>query len=141
MKSSFIAAVMLFAVSILLLCVNNIEKENTENVTRSQLAGQFLHYSSALNDLYGGGTPPDGDVINRISLPDWLPRTAAIQMRVSGGTGYTFTPSYPGLLAQVLQETENSTHFGLTDAAGINTPAGRLSRPAFIPAGYVVYVR
>lgn len=142
MRSSlFFAVALLVAVSILLSCVNDERRENVADVTRAQLAGQFLHYASALNDLYTNGVPADGDVTAKVVLPDWLPQNSLIRIQISAGTGYAFTPSSPGLLSELQLETENSSHFGLSDAAGINTPTGRLARPGFIPAGYVVYVR
>ncbi|HEB4876195.1 TPA: type IV pilus biogenesis protein PilM [Kluyvera ascorbata F0526] len=142
MRSSlFFAAVLLAAVSILLSCVNDANRDGVASVTQAQLSGQFLNYVSAFNDLWNGTTPADGDAAARITLPDWLPRNAGIQLRISGGAGYIYAPSSPGFYAQLLEDTENSSHFGLSDAAGINTPSGRLSRPDFIPSGYVVYVR
>lgn len=142
MKSSiFFAAVLLAAVSILLSCVDSARRENVASVIQGQQAGQFLHYVSAFNDLWTGNTPTDGDAAVRINLPSWLPRSADIQLRISGGAGYVYTPSSPGFYAQLMEDTEYSSHFGMSDAAGINTPSGRLARPDFIPAGYVVYVR
>jgi hypothetical protein len=142
MRSSiFFAAALLAAVSILLSCVNEASRDNVASVTRMQQSGQFLHYVSAFNDLWTGQTPADGDAGTRIALPDWLPRNTGIQLRISGGAGYVYAPSSPGFFAQLMEDTENSSHFGLSEAAGINTPAGRLARPSFIPAGYVVYVR
>lgn len=142
MRSSvFFAVALLAAVSILLSCVNDNSRDGVARVTQEQQAGQFLNYVSALNDLYVSGTPADGDASGRITLPGWLPRNANIQLRISSGVGYVFIPSAPGLYAQLLQDTDNSAHFGLSDTASINTPSGRVSRPNFIPAGYVVYVR
>lgn len=142
MKSSiFFAAALLAAVSILLSCVNGASRDNVASVTQAQLASQFLNYVAAFNELYVSGTPAEGDASTRVSLPGWQPRSSNIQLRISGGTGYVFMPSSPGVYTQLLQATENSAHFGLSDTAGINTPAGRLVRPGFIPAGYVVYVR
>ncbi|WP_208951052.1 type IV pilus biogenesis protein PilM [Rahnella sp. ChDrAdgB13] len=142
MKSSlFFTAVLLAVVSILLSIITDAQTENIAVVTQEQQAAQFLNYVDAFNDLYTSGTPADGDVATRITLPAWQPRNNQIQLRVSGGTGYVFTPSTPGLFALLMQETENSSHFGLSDVTGINTPAGRLARPGFVPTGYVVYVR
>lgn len=142
MRSSiFFAAALLAAVSILLSCVNDASRDGTASVIQAQQAGQFLQYVSAFNDLWTGSTPADGDAVARITLPDWLPRSTSIQLRISGGAGYVYTPSSPGFYAQLMEDTENSSHFGLSDAAGINTPSGRLARPDFIPAGYVVYMR
>ncbi|MBE5254670.1 type IV pilus biogenesis protein PilM [Mixta mediterraneensis] len=142
MKSSlFFAAALIAAVSILLSCVSSTRQEHFDNVKKEQLAGQFLNYVSAFNDLYASGTPADGDAIDRVMLPGWLPKSSTIQLRISNGAGYAFAPASPGLYTQLLHETENSSHFGISDAAGINTPSGRLTRPNFIPAGYVVYVR
>lgn len=128
-------------VSILLSCVNDANRDGVANVTQAQLSGQFLHYVSAFNDLWTSTTPADGDAAARITLPDWLPRNTDIQLRISGGAGYIYAPASPGFYAQLLEDTENSSHFGLSDGDGINTPSGRLARPDFIPAGYVVYVR
>ncbi|WP_313052572.1 type IV pilus biogenesis protein PilM [Pantoea piersonii] len=142
MKSSlFFAAILLAAVSILLSCVNDTSRDGVARVTQEQQVGQFLNYVSAFNDLYASGTPADGDASGRIVLPGWQPRNSNIQLRISSGTGYVFVPSSPGFYAQLIQETETSAHFGISDAAGINTPSGQLPRPGFIPAGYVVYVR
>lgn len=142
MKSSiFFAAALLAAVSILLSCVNNEQREKITEVTIEQQAGQFLNYVAAFNELYASGTPADGDAAGRIALPGWIPRSSNIQLRVSSGTGYVFTATSPGFYSRLLLETEGSSHFGLSDAAGINTPSGRIARPGFIPAGYVVYVR
>lgn len=142
MKSSlFFAAVLLVAASILMSVVNDAQKERVVVVKQEQLALQFLNYVEALNDLFAAGTPADGDVTALVTLPDWQPKTSRIVLRISSGVGYAFLPSSPGLFSQLLQYTENSGHFGLSDVAGINTPAGQLNRPSFIPVGYVVYVR
>jgi len=142
MKSSlFFAAALLAAVSILLSSVSDAQKEGVSVVTQDQLANQFLNYAEALNELYVAGPPSDGDVTARITLPDWQPRNSSIVLRVSGGVGYAFMPSSPGVLSQLLQIAENSAHIGLSDAAAIHTPAGQIARPDFIPSGYVVYVR
>ena len=142
MRSSiFFAAVLLAAVSILLSCSNDKSLNVVASATQAQRAGQFFHYVSAFNELWAGNTPADGDATGRITLPTWLPRDTRIQLRISNGAGYVFTPSSPGLFAQLMEETEYSSHFGLSDTAGINTASGRLVRPTFIPSGYVVYVR
>lgn len=142
MRSSiFFAAALLAAVSILMSCVSDANKNSVADVTQAQLAGQFLNYVSAFNDLFASGTPPDGDAAGRVLLPAWLPRSSVIQLRISRGAGYVYAPSSPGFYARLMEETENSSHFGLADAAGISTPSGRIARPDFIPAGYVVYVR
>ncbi|AVF38204.1 type IV pilus biogenesis protein PilM [Rahnella sikkimica] len=142
MKASlFFTAFFLAAVSILLSVVINIQKETIAVVTQQQLSSLFLNYAEALNDRYLSGTPADGDMTATITLPVWQPRSSQIVVRVSGGVGYIFMPSSPGVLSQLLQDTENSAHIGLSDATGIRTPAGVVPRPSFIPAGYVVYVR
>ncbi|SFF37859.1 PilM protein [Kosakonia radicincitans] len=142
MRSSiFFATVLLAVASILLSCVNDASRNNVASVTQAQQAGQFLNYVSAFNDLWTANAPADGDAAAKVTLPDWLPRNTSIQLRISGGAGYVFAPSSPGLYAQLMDDTENSSHYGLSDAAGINTPSGRLARPDFIPVGYVVYVR
>ncbi len=142
MRSSiFLATVLLTAVSILLSCVNDASRDNVSRVMQEQQAGQFLNYVSSFNDLWTANASEDGDAAARVILPDWLPRNTSIQLRISGGVGYVFTPSSPGLYTQLMNDTENSSHYGLSDENGINTPSGRLARPDFIPAGYVVYVR
>ena len=142
MKSSiFFAAALLVAVSVLMSCVSDKSRDTVADVTQAQLAGQFLNYVSAFNDLWAAGSPADGDASGRVTLPAWLPHNSNIVLRISGGVGYVFTPSSPGFYSQLMQDTENSAHFGMSDTAGINTPTGRLARPSFIPAGYVVYVR
>ena len=142
MRSSVFFAAMLLAVATsCLMFINLSARENVDRVTQGQQAGQFLQYVSAFNNLWTSSTPADGDAAARITLPDWLPRSSTILLRISGGAGYVFMPASPGVYAQLMTDTENSSHFGLSDAAGINTPSGRLARPDFIPAGYVVYVR
>lgn len=140
-SSMFISIILLAAASMLLSFGNDKQRDSTEGARQQQQSGEFLHYVAALNDLYSSGSPADGDVTAIAVLPSWLPHSSAIVLRVSGGQGYAFTPSQPGLYGQILADTENSTHFGITDAAGINTPAGRLTRPDFVPPGCVVYVR
>lgn len=142
MNSSFFFSVLLLAGAAMLLSFGNQkQKDSTDTARLQQQSGEFLHYVAALNDIYISGTPPDGDVTASAVLPTWLPHSAVIVLRVSGGQGYAYAPFVPGLYAQILADTEDSTHFGLADTAGINTPAGRLSRPDFIPPGDVVYVR
>lgn len=137
----FFAILLLTAATIVLSFVNDASRNNVARVTQAQQAGQFINYVYAFNDLWTAKTPADGDAAARIKLPAWQPLNTSIQMRISGGAGYVFTPSSPGFYQQLMEDTENSSHFGLSDAAGINTPAGRLARPDFIPVGYVVYVR
>lgn len=142
MRSSlFFVAVLLAAAGVLMTFINASGSDNSARVLQEQQAGQFLHYVAAFNNLWAVSAPADGDAASKVSLPSWLARNSSIQLRISGGTGYVFAPSSPGFYSQLMQKTENSAHFGLSDAAGINTPSGRLTRPGFIPAGYVVYVR
>lgn len=142
MKSSlYFVAALLAVVSIILSSVSDAQKDGVAVVREEQLSSQFLNYVGALNDLYLTGNASDGDVKSRISLPAWLPKSDSISLRISGGVGYVFMPSSPGVYSQLLQSTENSAHIGLSDVAVIHTPAGQLIRPDFIPSGYVVYVR
>jgi len=142
MKSAifFVTAIITVAY-ILLSSVTTSYKDSVARVIEEQHAGQFLHYVSAFNELWDKGKTADGDASSRIFLPSWLPRDSSIQLRISSGTGYVFMPSVPGFYKQLIQQTDNNAHFGLSDDTGISTPAGRLTRPGFIPAGYVVYVR
>ena len=142
MRSSiFFAASLLAAVSILLSCVNDASRDSVANIKQAQQSGQFLHYVYAFNDLWSDSIPADGDASTRITLPSWLPQNTDIQLRISGGAGYVYTLSSPGFYTQLMEDTENSAHFGLSDSTGINTPSGPLARPDVIPPGYVVYVR
>ncbi|MFR0656171.1 type IV pilus biogenesis protein PilM [Pantoea sp. SIMBA_079] len=142
MKASiFFAAVLTTVAGILSSFINKSHNDNINQVIQAQQAGQFLNYVAAFNNLWAVSAPADGDAASKVSLPSWLTRNSSIQLRISSGTGYVFAPSSPGFYSQLMQKTENSAHFGLSDAAGINTPSGRLTRPGFIPAGYVVYVR
>lgn len=142
MKASiFFVAVLTAVAGILSSFVNTSYNKRFTQVMQEQQVDQFLHYVAAFNSLWTVSAPADGDAASKVSLPSWLARNSSIQLRISGGTGYVFAPSSPGFYSQLMQETENSAHFGLSDAAGINTPSGRLTRPGFIPAGYVVYVR
>ena len=142
MNSSLFFSALLFAlVGTLLYQINISQHDSVAYVTKEQQAGQFLNYVASFNDLYASGTPQDGDARDRVILPEWLPKSNSIQLIINNGAGYVFTPSSPGIYAQLLQETENSAHFGVSDATGINTPSGRISRPDFVPAGYIVYMR
>ncbi|MBP2157395.1 type IV pilus biogenesis protein PilM [Erwinia rhapontici] len=137
----FFGAIFLIAANILLLSNNEDRAEAVSVVTQERTAGMFLNYVEALNKYFISGAIADGDVSTLITLPSWLPRSGDIGLQVIDGVGYVFMPSVPGLLKQVMRETDNSVHFGLSDASGINTPAGILPRPGVIPPGYVVYVR
>lgn len=137
----FLAATLLMAASILLSIVSDMQQSPLAVVKQQQQSSQFLHYVEALDNVLCAAMPTNGDVSDRVTLPAWLPQSSGIALRISGDIAYAFRPAVPGLFSQLLQDTENSTHFGLSDLTGITTPTGWQPRPAFIPVGYVVYLR
>lgn len=101
----------------------------------------FLNYVSAFDTYYSSHANSNGDITKQISLPVWLPSEKSIKMYVDGGYGYVFMPSSKGVLAEVLRATDYSALIGFTDLNSIITANGVIQKPAFIPQGYIVYVR
>lgn len=120
---------------------DNNTRNRIDELRIQNLSGQLINYSNALNDLYANGTPADGDATSRLVLPQWLARSPDIRATIQGGAGFVYMPTSPGLFTQVELETEKSAHFGISDGSGMNTTAGRVNLPSFIPPNYVVYAR
>ncbi|MCW0309931.1 type IV pilus biogenesis protein PilM [Pantoea ananatis] len=137
----FMAIFALMIVSAVTSQSDNNTRNRIDELRIQNLSGQLINYSNALNDLYANGTPADGDATTRLVLPQWLARNPDIRATIQGGAGFVYMPTSPGLFTQVELETEKSAHFGISDGSGMNTTAGRVNLPAFIPPGYVVYAR
>lgn len=137
----YVAIIGLLLVALIVSNSDNNTRNRIDELRIQNLSGQLINYSNALNDLYANGTPADGDATARLVLPQWLARNPDIRATIQGGAGFVYMPTSPGLFTQVELETEKSAHFGISDGSGMNTTAGRVNLPSFIPPGYVVYAR
>ncbi|EGH9360821.1 type IV pilus biogenesis protein PilM [Salmonella enterica] len=109
--------------------------------SRESNAALFLNYVTAFDSYFLNNGSATGDVTTKITLPMWLPNDGSIRMYISGGYGYVFMPSSSGLLSEIMKSTDNSLLVGFSDSTSIVTLGGRISKPAFIPPGYIVYLR
>lgn len=115
------------------------EEYNTS--LRMNKTATFLHYVSAFDSYYAANSTGSGDVSNNVGLPVWLPADSTIRMYISGGNGYVYMPSASGVLSEVMKATDYSYLVGYSDSSSIIMLSGKLPKPSFIPAGYIVYVR
>lgn len=104
-------------------------------------ANVFLKYSFAFDEYYASNNSATGDVTNQVKLPSWIAVDPTIRAYISNGVGYVFMPLTTGLFSTVLADTSNSSMIGISDSGYITTVSGKLSKPSFIPSGYIVYVR
>ncbi|HCA7081261.1 TPA: type IV pilus biogenesis protein PilM [Citrobacter sedlakii] len=139
MKSLFVVALCLLAVAI----YQNSLEGNDSYIKSIKLnkVSLFLNYTSVFDDYYLSNANANGDVTNKVTLPVWLPVDNTIKMYVNSGYGYVFMPSASGVLSELLRATDNSALIGFSDNDSITTLSGKIAKPAFIPAGYIVYVR
>lgn len=119
----------------------NNSRESYNESLRTNKALLFLNYTSAFDTYYPGKDSPDGDVTSKVILPDWLPKDSAIKMYIGGGYGYVCMPSESGVLAEIMKATDYSALVGVSNNTVITTTSGTMTKPAFIPPGYIVYVR
>lgn len=139
MKTSYI---ILFSLMVIVSLTGMLSSRNKIEDTQADItAKNFLNYVLAFDDYLLSHDVINGDVTNEVVIPTWLPVNSNIKMIISAGYGYIFMPSSPGMLANVQQITGNSAMVGVSDSAGISTPLGVIEKPAFIPSGYIVYVR
>lgn len=137
-------SLMIVALCILVLMVyqNTLSSNEAYNDSlKFSKASMFLNYTSAFDTYYLANGSATGDVTSKVTLPVWLPYDSTIKMNVNGGRGYVYLPSASGVLSEILKATDYSVLVGFTDGSSITTLSGKVSKPSFIPAGYIVYVR
>lgn len=139
MKSLLIVALCFLVVAVY-QNTNNGNNSYTESVKLNR-ASLFLNYTSAFDSYYLSSGGASGDVTNNVTLPVWLPTDNAIRMYVDGGYGYVYMPSASGVFSEIMRATDYSALIGFTDNSSIITMTGKISKPSFIPAGYIVYMR
>lgn len=139
MKSLFVVALCLLVVA---LYQNSLEGNKSYDKTlKLTKASLFLNYTSAFDNYYLYNASANGDVTSKVAVSAWLPVDSTIKMYITGGYGYVYMPSASGVLSEIMRATGYSALIGFSDNDSITTLAGKLSKPAFIPAGYIVYVR
>lgn len=104
-------------------------------------ANVFIRYAFAFDEYYVSNSSATGDVSKQVNLPSWIAVDPTIRAYISNGVGYVFMPLSTGLFSAVLAATSNSSMIGVSDSGYITTVSGKLSKPSFIPSGYIVYVR
>ncbi|MGK7247398.1 type IV pilus biogenesis protein PilM [Buttiauxella agrestis] len=139
MKSLLIVALCILVVMVYQNTISSNEVYNDS--LKLNKASLFLNYTSAFDTYYLANGSASGDVTSKVTLPVWLPADSAIRMNVNGGRGYVYMPSASGVLSEILKATDYSVLIGFTDGSTITTLSGKISKPSFIPAGYIVYVR
>lgn len=117
------------------------ENEEYEESLQQGKAYQFLSYASAFDEYFESHTTSSGDMTKSITRPSWVPPNDNIKMYISDGRGYVFMPSEKGVFSEIMMITEYSLLVGITDESAINIISGAISKPSFIPRGYIVYVR
>ncbi|MHB9331375.1 type IV pilus biogenesis protein PilM [Phytobacter ursingii] len=139
MKTGFIVA---FSIMIIALLTNNNQSDNNLKEAKRDVTIQlFLNYITYFDEYYQNHKTEYGDVTDKVALPTWMPIDTSIRMYVNPDAAYVFMPSSSGILSGLLKITENSAMVGYSDSNNIITLAGKITKPAFIPSGYIVYVR
>lgn len=115
--------------------------DNYNNSLRTNKASMFINYTTSFDAYYLVNSSSDGDVTSKVTLPTWIPTDSSIKMYISGGYGYVYMPMNNGILSEIMKATDYSALVGVSDSTGIKTISGTIPKPAFIPSGYVVYVR
>ncbi|MBG6246671.1 oxidoreductase (plasmid) [Candidatus Symbiopectobacterium sp. 'North America'] len=139
MKTTYI---ILFFLMVIVSLTGMLSSKNSLDITQADISAKnFVNYVLAFDEYLLSHDVINGDVTNDVVIPTWLPVNSEIKMIISAGYGYIFMPSSPGMLANVQQITGNSAMVGVSDSASISTPLGAIAKPAFIPSGYIVYVR
>ncbi|EKY4018926.1 type IV pilus biogenesis protein PilM [Enterobacter roggenkampii] len=136
----------MLVVAFMVLLVSFYQNSNTSNESfneslRANAAKSFLVYTEAFDSYYSSNSTGNGDVTGKVSLPAWTPVNDDIRMYINNGYGYVFMPSEGGVLSELKKATDNSALLGVSDGTSIKTNTGTLPKPAFIPSGYIVYVR
>lgn len=139
MKSIIVAALAI----LVLAFFNNLNTDNAKYETSLELktAYSFLSFATAFDAYFDAHPSGSGDVTTKIPLPSWLPENNDIKAYISGERGYVFMPTEKGVYSELLALTENSALLGVSDSSTINISDGEITKPSFIPQGYIVYVR
>lgn len=124
-----------------LMVISGDRKREWDIADEQAKAGQLMNYVYAFDEYKNANKSATGDVTANLPLPQWLPKTSAIKTVISNGVGYVYTPNSKGLMSELMIWTDNSSSVGVTDATNINTLSGAVSKPSFIGAGYIVYIR
>lgn len=124
-----------------LMVISGDSKREWDIADEQAKAGQLMNYVYAFDEYKNTNKSATGDVTANLPLPQWLPKTSAIKTVISNGVGYVYTPNSKGLMSELMIWTDNSSSVGVTDATNINTLSGAVSKPSFIGAGYIVYIR
>lgn len=124
-----------------LMVISGDSKREWDIADEQAKAGQLMNYVYAFDEYKNANKSATGDVTANLPLPQWLPKTSAIKTVISNGVGYVYTPNSKGLMSELMIWTDNSSSVGVTDATNINTLSGAVSKPSFIGAGYIVYIR
>lgn len=139
MKAGFIVA---FSIMIVAILTNNNQSDSKlQEAKRTVTIQLFLNYVSCFDEYYQNHKTEYGDVTEKVTLPAWMPVDTSIRMYINPDAAYVFMPSSSGILSGLLKMTENSAMVGYSDNSNIITLAGKLAKPVYIPAGYIVYVR
>lgn len=139
MKSMLVVA--LLAILMAFFQNANDNKENYIESLRTNKASLFLNYTSAFDTYYQANSSANGDVTNNVTLPTWIPKDNTVKMYISGGNGYIYMPLESGVFSEIAKATDYSALVGISDNSVIKTSSGTITKPAFIPSGYIVYVR
>ncbi|PHM25090.1 type IV pilus biogenesis protein PilM [Xenorhabdus budapestensis] len=127
---------------VIVFCQNFFDgREDYNETLKLNKASLFLNYTAAFDAYYLSNGGANGDVTNFVLLPSWLPVDSSIRMYISSGAGYIFMPSASGVLSEIMKRTDYSAWVGFSDDTSIITLSGKLNKPSFIPANYIVYVR
>ncbi|PLY35845.1 hypothetical protein F164LOC_18290 [Pectobacterium carotovorum] len=105
-------------------------------------ATTFILYSDVFA-RYINANPVQGEVkISSLNgyYPAWLTARTDIRAFYINGTGYVFMQDEKGMMRELNEKTYNSKNIGLTNDGLLVTPKGNVTKPSFIPDGYVVYL-
>lgn len=116
-------------------------KENFDSVAIEKRSTTILIYSDGLDEYITIHPAFNGEVTTLLTLPQWLGRDDSIKAYAENGKGYVFTDNKPGLMSQVINQTNNSSQLGVSNQTQIITNAGSISKPTYIPNNSLVYMR
>ncbi|NDO82795.1 oxidoreductase [Citrobacter sp. NCU1] len=139
MKSLLVVALCILVITVYQNSINTTSSYN--DLLRLNKASLFLNYTSAFDDYYLSNASAVGDVTSKVVVPVWLPKEASIKMYVNNGYGYVYMPTASGVFSEIMKSTDNSALVGISDNSVIKTNSGTITKPAFIPSGYIVYMR
>ncbi|EIK1335782.1 type IV pilus biogenesis protein PilM [Salmonella enterica] len=137
-------SLLVMALCILVVCVYQSAIDSNDSYNESlkiNRASLFLSYTTAFDNYYLSNANPVGDVTTNVTLPAWLPMDESIKMYIDGGYGYVYMPNSSGVYGEIMKKTDYSALIGVSDSSSIVTSAGKIVKPSFIPANYIVYMR